>query len=150
MAIFPPRIYIAAYSTGILFTAQDHHYWSNVGSAGGIGQPLALLLKMQPYVSELSLYDVVNTDGVAADLSHCNTPVKASLLASSSLTEDRFMELWSHGGRCPNGCTNAADVQCEWHHEIYSMPCAAQNVNSGQGEELGPQHLHLLVSSSEL
>ena len=47
-----------------------------LGAAGGIGQPLALLLKMQPYVSELALYDIANTVGVAADLSHCNTTVK--------------------------------------------------------------------------
>ena len=48
-----------------------------LGAAGGIGQPLALLLKMQPYVAELALYDIANTVGVAADLSHCNTTVKA-------------------------------------------------------------------------
>ena len=29
-----------------------------VGAAGGIGQPLSLLLKLSPYVSELSLFDV--------------------------------------------------------------------------------------------
>ena len=34
----------------------------------------SLLLKADPLVSGLSLYDVVNTPGVAADLSHCNTP----------------------------------------------------------------------------
>ena len=45
-----------------------------LGAAGGIGQPLSLLLKADPLVSGLSLYDVVNTPGVAADLSHCNTP----------------------------------------------------------------------------
>ncbi|KAJ3268816.1 hypothetical protein HDU76_011371, partial [Blyttiomyces sp. JEL0837] len=38
-----------------------------VGAAGGIGQPLSLLLKLNPNVSELSLYDIVNTPGVAAD-----------------------------------------------------------------------------------
>lgn len=47
-----------------------------LGAAGGIGQPLALLLKMQPYVAELALYDIANTVGVAADLSHCNTTVQ--------------------------------------------------------------------------
>ena len=47
-----------------------------LGAAGGIGQPLALLLKMQPYVAELALYDIANTVGVAADLSHCNTSVQ--------------------------------------------------------------------------
>ena len=44
------------------------------GAAGGIGQPLSLLLKLNPAVSELALFDIVNAKGVAADLSHINTP----------------------------------------------------------------------------
>ncbi|RLV91478.1 Malate dehydrogenase cytoplasmic [Spathaspora sp. JA1] len=44
------------------------------GAAGGIGQPLSLLLKLNPLVTELALYDIVNAHGVAADLSHINTP----------------------------------------------------------------------------
>lgn len=47
-----------------------------MGASGGIGQPLSLLLKQSPLVSELSLYDIVNTPGVAADLSHIDTPAK--------------------------------------------------------------------------
>nr|ANE21355.1 malate dehydrogenase [Aureobasidium sp. P25] len=46
------------------------------GASGGIGQPLSLLMKSSPLVSELNLYDVVNTPGVAADLSHISTPAK--------------------------------------------------------------------------
>jgi len=49
-----------------------------LGAAGGIGQPLSLLLKNSPYVSHLNLYDIVNTPGVAADLSHINTPAKVA------------------------------------------------------------------------
>lgn len=49
-----------------------------MGAAGGIGQPLSLLLKIHPLVSELSLYDVVNTPGVGADLSHIDTKVKVT------------------------------------------------------------------------
>ncbi|KAG1334460.1 malate dehydrogenase, chloroplastic [Cocos nucifera] len=45
-----------------------------LGAAGGIGQPLALLIKMSPLVSVLHLYDIANVKGVTADLSHCNTP----------------------------------------------------------------------------
>jgi hypothetical protein len=41
-----------------------------LGAAGGIGQPLSLLLKLSPLVTELSCYDIVGTPGVAADLSH--------------------------------------------------------------------------------
>mmetsp|Transcript_19570 Transcript_19570/g.40257 ORF Transcript_19570/g.40257 Transcript_19570/m.40257 type:complete len:348 (+) Transcript_19570:148-1191(+) len=41
-----------------------------LGANGGIGQPLSLLLKLSPNVTELSLYDIVGTPGVAADLSH--------------------------------------------------------------------------------
>jgi malate dehydrogenase len=47
-----------------------------LGAAGGIGQPLSLLIKMSPLVSDLNLYDIANVNGVAADLSHCNTPAK--------------------------------------------------------------------------
>nr|VWO99069.1 Pre-mRNA-splicing ATP-dependent RNA helicase PRP28 (EC [Ganoderma boninense] len=47
-----------------------------LGAAGGIGQPLSLLLKNNPSITELSLYDIVNTPGVAADLSHISTPAK--------------------------------------------------------------------------
>eukprot|EP00884_Botryococcus_braunii_P018759 jgi/Botrbrau1/5567/Bobra.0023s0050.1 len=43
-----------------------------LGAAGGIGQPLSLLMKMNPYVAELSLYDIAGTPGVAADVSHIN------------------------------------------------------------------------------
>jgi len=49
-----------------------------LGAAGGIGQPLSLLLKNSPLVDELSLYDVVNTPGVAADLSHISSPAKVT------------------------------------------------------------------------
>jgi malate dehydrogenase len=47
------------------------------GAAGGIGQPLALLLKMSlPAGSTLALYDVVNVVGVGEDISHVSTHVK--------------------------------------------------------------------------
>ncbi|KAJ7756202.1 NAD-malate dehydrogenase [Mycena metata] len=45
-----------------------------LGAAGGIGQPLSLLLKANPAIDELGLYDIVNTPGVAIDLSHIATP----------------------------------------------------------------------------
>ncbi|CAM6097558.1 unnamed protein product [Calypogeia fissa] len=44
-----------------------------LGAAGGIGQSLSLLLKLNPLVSTLHLYDVVNTPGVTADISHTDT-----------------------------------------------------------------------------
>ncbi|ODQ49133.1 hypothetical protein PICMEDRAFT_70700 [Pichia membranifaciens NRRL Y-2026] len=44
-----------------------------LGAAGGIGQPLSLLLRLNKKIDELSLYDIVNTVGVAADLSHIPT-----------------------------------------------------------------------------
>ncbi|KAF8327940.1 NAD-malate dehydrogenase [Cantharellus anzutake] len=49
-----------------------------LGAAGGIGQPLSLLLKTNPLITELGLYDIVNTPGVAADLSHIASPAKVS------------------------------------------------------------------------
>ncbi|KAG2234325.1 malate dehydrogenase, NAD-dependent [Thamnidium elegans] len=49
-----------------------------LGAAGGIGQPLSLLLKENPNVSHLSLYDIVNAPGVAADIGHINTNSKVT------------------------------------------------------------------------
>ncbi|KAI9844099.1 MAG: hypothetical protein M1837_005813 [Sclerophora amabilis] len=48
------------------------------GASGGIGQPLSLLLKASPLIDELSLYDVVNTPGVTADLSHISSRAASS------------------------------------------------------------------------
>ncbi|XP_064094942.1 malate dehydrogenase, mitochondrial-like [Macrobrachium nipponense] len=47
-----------------------------MGASGGIGQPLSLLLKNSPLVTQLSLYDIVHTPGVAADLSHINSAAR--------------------------------------------------------------------------
>ena len=56
-----------------------------LGAAGGIGQSLSLLLKINCHlISELSLYDVVNSHGVGADLSHIST----NTLISSYLPEN--------------------------------------------------------------
>lgn len=50
-----------------------------LGAAGGVGQPLSLLVKMSPLVSALHLYDVADdVKGVAADLSQCNTPAEVA------------------------------------------------------------------------
>merc|ERR1712002_1050378 len=48
-----------------------------LGAAGGIGQPLALLLKCNTAVTGVSVYDVNPvTPGVGADLSHIDTRAK--------------------------------------------------------------------------
>ncbi|KAL4223111.1 malate dehydrogenase [Mactra antiquata] len=44
-----------------------------LGASGGIGQPLSLLMKLSPFVTRLSLYDIAHTPGVGADLSHIST-----------------------------------------------------------------------------
>ena len=44
-----------------------------LGAAGGIGQPLSLLLKRTALVEHLHLYDIANVAGVAADVSHVNS-----------------------------------------------------------------------------
>jgi malate dehydrogenase len=49
-----------------------------LGAAGGIGQPLSLLLKQNPLVTDLTLYDIRGSPGVAADVSHINTPSKVA------------------------------------------------------------------------
>ena len=49
-----------------------------LGAAGGIGQPLSLLLKLNDRISSLSLFDLVNTPGVGADIGHINTRAKVT------------------------------------------------------------------------
>lgn len=38
------------------------------GAAGGIGQPLSLLMKQSKDISHIALYDIANVRGVAADI----------------------------------------------------------------------------------
>ncbi|KAJ3317548.1 malate DEHYDROGENASE, NAD-dependent, partial [Gonapodya sp. JEL0774] len=71
------KIVIRGYSVGHV-AGKDGVKVAVLGAAGGIGQPLSLLTKLNPYVSELALYDIVNTPGVAADLSHINTRAKTT------------------------------------------------------------------------
>lgn len=47
-----------------------------LGAFGGIGQPLSLLLKINPNIEELSLYDLNDCHGISKDLSHINTKSK--------------------------------------------------------------------------
>ena len=49
-------------------------------------QPLSLLLKASPLIDHLSLYDVVNTPGVTADLSHISSIAVRVLQTYSSVS----------------------------------------------------------------
>lgn len=49
-----------------------------LGAAGGIGQPSSMLLKMNPAVSRLALYDILAYPNVAVDLSHIDTKARVS------------------------------------------------------------------------
>ena len=51
-----------------------------------IGQPLSLLLKLDPLVSSLSLYDIRLAPGVAADVSHVDTPGEVSFSMDFNIT----------------------------------------------------------------
>jgi len=57
-------------------TTIKNHKVAVMGASGGIGQPLSLLLKLNPAVTQLNLYDIVHTPGVAADLGHIDTQSK--------------------------------------------------------------------------
>ena len=54
---------------------------------GGIGQPLSLLLKADPLVTSLSLYDIRGAPGVAADVSHVDTASEVVGYAQEQLAE---------------------------------------------------------------
>ncbi|RUS35356.1 malate dehydrogenase, NAD-dependent [Jimgerdemannia flammicorona] len=73
-----------------------------LGAAGGIGQPLSLLLKRNSQVNHLSVYDIVNAPGVAADLSHINTnavrnPLGAPPMGESFDLPARSLSVTGHG-----------------------------------------------------
>ena len=59
-----------------------------LGAAGGIGQPCGLLMKMNPLVTELRLYDIAGTPGVGADVSHINTKAQVKGYSQADDGED--------------------------------------------------------------
>jgi len=74
-----------------------------VGGAGGIGQPLSMLMAMDPNVDELCVYDLtiamVPAAGVAADLSHMNHKCKVKGYAFDK--DDKAINV---AGECLTGC----------------------------------------------
>lgn len=74
------------------------------GGAGGIGQPLCLLMAMDPNVKELAIFDLnvamVPPDGVAADLGHIESKVKVTghSLNVGNAPKDHLTE-------CLSGCS---------------------------------------------
>ena len=59
-------------------SSSQRHKVAVLGAAGGIGQPLSLLLKLAPEsIKHLALYDIANV-GMAADLAHIDTNVTVS------------------------------------------------------------------------
>jgi malate dehydrogenase len=74
------------------------------GGSGGIGQPLSLLMAMDPNVGELSVYDLtkamVPPAGVAADLGHLETKVRVKGYAKS--LEEKAIDVL---GDCLKDCS---------------------------------------------
>ncbi|PCH41673.1 malate dehydrogenase [Wolfiporia cocos MD-104 SS10] len=58
-----------------------------LGAGGGIGQPLSLLLKLDPHVKNLNLYDIRGAPGVAADVSHIDAASEVKGFAADKLDE---------------------------------------------------------------
>ncbi|KAI0164586.1 malate dehydrogenase [Xylariaceae sp. FL1272] len=71
-------VFAAAQRRAFSASARDLSKVTVLGAAGGIGQPLSLLLKLNPRVTELALYDIRGGPGVAADVSHVNTKSKVT------------------------------------------------------------------------
>jgi malate dehydrogenase len=66
--------FLSAQSRAFSITSTRQTKVAVLGAGGGIGQPLSMLLKIDPLVSSLSLYDIRGAPGVAADVSHIDTP----------------------------------------------------------------------------
>lgn len=75
-----------------------------VGGAGGIGQPLSLLMATNPMVKELAIIDLniamVPAEGVCADLSHIEGPCKVQSTVLT-LNEDKAID---KAGAALTGC----------------------------------------------
>ncbi|KZF23379.1 malate dehydrogenase [Xylona heveae TC161] len=72
--MFAPRQVFGTFQRrGFSASARQASKVAVLGAAGGIGQPLSLLLKLNPRVTQLALYDIRGGPGVAADISHVNT-----------------------------------------------------------------------------
>lgn len=74
---------LAASSRNFSSSAARQSKVTVLGAGGGIGQPLSLLLKLNPHVTELNIYDIRGALGVAADVSHVDT--KSEVQSSPSL-----------------------------------------------------------------
>ena len=67
-----PRVATAGFHTSAASAAKV----CVVGGAGGIGQPLSLLMKMNPLVTHVSVFDMVGAPGVAAVFSRWQPGMK--------------------------------------------------------------------------
>lgn len=60
-----------------------------MGASGGIGQPLSLLLKNSPFITQLNMYDIVkHNPGVAIDVSHIETKALVKAFTGPNQLED--------------------------------------------------------------
>lgn len=65
-----------------------------IGAAGGIGQPLSLLMGNDQNVEKLNLYDLAPvTPGVAADISHIPTPAKVEGFVGPDALRDSLKDV---------------------------------------------------------
>ena len=83
----------------LCISLQTHAKVAVLGASGGIGQPLSLLMKQSPLVSQLVLYDIQMTKGVAADLSHVETKAQVcsfrwSLICSYVVPSFLWIGIW--------------------------------------------------------
>jgi malate dehydrogenase len=65
-------------SSGFHSTAVSANKVCIVGGGGGIGQPMSMLLTLDPNVSHVAVFDLVGAPGVAADLGHIDVPAKVT------------------------------------------------------------------------
>ena len=70
LALTTARVLTSSSARYFSFSAARQTKVAVLGAGGGIGQPLSLLLKSDPLVTSLSLYDIRGAPGVAADVNH--------------------------------------------------------------------------------
>ena len=86
------------------------------GGAGGIGQPMSLLLTNNPLVSEVAVFDIVGAPGVGADLSHCDAKAVARELDMYVDPLSGYPAFTAHYLRRRDCCGNRCR-HCPWGHK---------------------------------
>ena len=94
-------------------------------------------LQMNPYVSELALYDIQGTPGVAADISHINSKAKTKVHVQPHSSEVILSMHWIWGDSAAAATSHVFNTkEMAARHAVYENAC--------------DEDVHLAAASAEM